>query len=160
MVLGSPDPAHDQPGGDLPVVAARGERGVAGFGDLGVGDPAFSVSSQIASGYWIGVQACSGMLPIAARDRRVLAGGDGEPGTASADRGDHLSVEERRVGPDHDQPGRAAPLCGGRGRRRPAGQRRGRSWSGPLRSRVAAITGAETGVEMIPINAFSPFTFV
>jgi len=31
---------------------------------------------------------------------------------------------------------------------------------GPLRSRVAAITGAETGVEMIPINAFNPFTFV
>src|SRR5256885_10854121 len=33
------DPTHDQPGGNLPVEAAGGERGVAGSGDLSVGDP-------------------------------------------------------------------------------------------------------------------------
>ena len=60
------DPADDQPGGDG-LALLRGERGVAGLGDLGVGDPARSWSSQIARGYLMGVQASSGI----GRSRRL-----------------------------------------------------------------------------------------
>jgi hypothetical protein len=35
----APDPAHDQPGGDVLELAAMGEGGEPDLGDFGVGDP-------------------------------------------------------------------------------------------------------------------------
>ncbi len=52
MVVEVADPAHDQPGGDGLALLRRGERGVFGLGDLGVGDPApeLVISDRAAGG--------------------------------------------------------------------------------------------------------------
>ena len=62
------DPADDQPGGDRLAFLRRKGR-VRDFGDLGVGDPARSWSSEVARGYLIAVQAS--WLTAAIADRML-----------------------------------------------------------------------------------------
>jgi len=60
------DPVDDQPGGDL-LALARGERGVLGLRDLGIGDPAAELVIPDGAGVADRVQASPGMAAVAAR---------------------------------------------------------------------------------------------
>jgi hypothetical protein len=78
------DAADDQPGGDVQGLLLRGEGGVAGLGDLGVGGPAAQL--VVPDGLRVGD---SGPVVFGdARDRGPDGGGDrgrdGEPGPVAA----------------------------------------------------------------------------
>ena len=82
---------------------------------------------------------------------------DREEGARAADRPDRVRPVERRVQPDDDRPGqphdRAVPIaCAAN----PAAPRAEAAF--PPRSRVAAITGADSGVLMSAASTFRPFT--
>jgi hypothetical protein len=143
------DPAHDQPGGHR--VPGAGERGVDGFGDLRVGDPPAGVF--VDNGLWVldVNPLVVGDAVARGADLRVDPGGDREPDFPAVARGDHGLGIERRVCPDHDFPRRAAragvviasAIMLAAPRAEPAL---------PERSLVAAITGADSGVDKVAIS--------
>ena len=81
-----------------------------------------------------------------------------EPGPTGARGGDHVVVVVRGVAANGDLPGRTGVAGGHQGVDDQAGGALGGVHPSPRRSRVAAITGAETGVETTASNAFRPLT--
>ncbi|MGH3547549.1 MAG: transposase [Pseudonocardiaceae bacterium] len=113
------DPAHHQPGGEL--VFRAGEGGVAGFGDLGVRDPA----AALVVPHRVRVTDRNPRrLGDSATDRVVHRHGDREAGDATAGRGYHGAGVERRVPAQQHRRGRARAGADGGGAQRLGHQRR------------------------------------
>ena len=89
----------------LAVVLRAGEGGVAGLGDLRVGDPPLFVLVPDRLGVADGHPRVLADGGDGAFDGCVHAHGDREPGPGPPAGPDHLLGVERRVHPDDDQPG-------------------------------------------------------
>jgi hypothetical protein len=79
----SADAAHDEPGGDVLVLASAGERGVGDLGDFGIADEA--LLSLVPDRVGIAARGPRVLLDSADRgvEVPVVPGGDGEPGPTS-----------------------------------------------------------------------------
>lgn len=91
------DAADDQPGSHVVALAARGERGEADLGDLGVGDPALTCLVPDRLGVADRGPVVVGDRGDRANHGRVHPGGDREVRPAAAGGGDHVVGVERRV---------------------------------------------------------------
>jgi hypothetical protein len=156
------DPPHDQPGADLLVLAPAGERGEQrNLGDLGSTDQ----FAGVGVGERVRVVDRHPRLIVDARDRgpdgRGHPGGHREFRSGSADRSDHVVVVERAIHSGDDQRPRGRVGAGHLHGVKVSVTRRAApraEFVEPFRSRAAAITGADLGVETTPSRAFSPFT--
>ena len=134
------DPAHDQSGGHL--MPGAGERRVCGFGDLGVGDPPAGVF--VVDGLRVlDVEPLAvGDAVARGADLRVDPGGDREPYITAPAGGSARTT----ICPDAPQE-RAVVIASEIWLAAPRAEP-----ALPARSRVAAITGAHSGVDSVVIS--------
>ena len=153
----STNPAHDQPGGDVLGAAPSGERGKGHLGHLSVGNPAlliFVIDRVGVADRHPGLFIDAGNGPD---HRWGQAGGQGKAGPSPPRRGDDVIAIKRRVcAHDHQPGGAGAPGAARASASSLAAPRT--EFTAPRRSRVAAIIGADSGVEIVASSALSPFT--
>ena len=116
-----------------------------------------SWSSQIARGYSTAVQACSGMAAMAAAilvSMFTVTENRAPPRRTAPQNAAEQYAESARttISPVHPI-ARAVPMASAANRAAPRAE-----FAVPPRSRVAAITGAPSGVQTVAASAFSPRT--